>query len=615
MGSAILKITLLLLVLLASVSVRAQPNETGRWHYLQDKGYNVAMLHSGDYEWQRSKWKAPNLGFSTNYYWFRMELGADEFAAGRWYLWVYNAILADIGFFLVKNGVVKSEQKAGMSYRSDEKALSTRMPAFYFDVEEHSTYTIYLKVYSDTALQLPTEIVPEVTFVTEKEESDSLLGLFIGILTAMALYNLVLYLTIRDVTFLLYVGHVLALLFFVVSWQGIGATYLWPNMLSMQQMSVALATFLVIGFSTWFCGVFLNINEKNFKANALFWMTRNLAFAGCLITPVLPYQWAIFISSSLSFFAMLMVVRAMVSRASFRYRPTRLFVMGWTMYVAGAFVMGLNKFALIEVTLASESLLLWGAVFDMVLLCIALGDKFHEERNLKIQAQEMAIKAVRREKMAKEIAIDKEQQVQEALNDTAQTQQNYAVLLERKVKERTAELTHALQELELISEMDALTELKNRRYFVERLSEEIKRSQYLKQSFSVMMIDIDHFKSVNDTYGHLFGDECICKVSQLLQEKLKRPGDVVCRYGGEEFVVILPNKDEAGALSMAEELREHVAKCPILCEDKRIMVTVSIGMILVTPSAEYHQAEQLIDQADQALYRAKSIGRNCVCAV
>ena len=593
-----------LVISLLANTVWANPIKEQGWYYLQDNNYSLQDVQQQPLNWQKSRWDAPNLGFTIEPHWFRLKIPRDSIEPGNWYLLIEDAILTETHFWVVESGVLPQRETL---------PADTRMPLYPLQLRSSMDYELFLKVDSDTALQLPTKLLKEYELVTYKEVQDTTLGLFVGILFAMMLYNLVLYLSIRDKTFLLYVGHACALLFFVFSWQGVGNAYLWPAHSSFQKMSVALSTFAVIGFSTWFCGVFLNINEKNFKAVKLYWFIRNLGFLGVAITPFLPYQVAIFSSSFLSFFAVLMVISAMVARVSLRHRPSRLFLMGWTMYVTGALVMGLNKFGWIEVTSASENLILWGAVFDMVLLCIALGDKYHEERNLKLRVQEMAIKAVRREKNAKELAIDKQLQAQRALQEAADAQEEYAMLLERRVRERTLELKRTKQDLEHISELDALTKLKNRRYLIERLQQEQQACMRSGDSFALIMVDIDHFKQVNDSFGHLAGDECIRRVGQLMQEQLRPQTDIVCRYGGEEFVLILPNTQEAEAMLVAERLRGYVAQTPILCDGRRIMVTVSVGVMIVDRDSLVKKGDNVIQQADEALYQAKNQGRNCVC--
>ncbi|MAR91771.1 MAG: hypothetical protein CML06_12945 [Pseudomonadales bacterium] len=274
-------------------------------------------------------------------------------------------------------------------------------------------------------------------------------------------------------------------------------------------------------------------------------------------------------------------------------------------------MMGLNKFGLIEVTLASENLLLWGAVADMVLLCIALGDKFHEERNLKLRAQSLAIRAVAREKHAKEQAIASERTAQAALEETAHAQWRYQQLLERRVSDRTLELTRLRQELQHASEHDGLTQLKNRRHFMTQLASAVARSAAGAETFALLMVDIDHFKTINDTYGHLAGDECIRGVARLMQEQLQWAAVSLCRYGGEEFVALVPVRNEAQAQSIADELRARVANCPIACGQDRVLLTISIGVVMV-PAATPKPVDRLLQQVDAALYQAKDQGRNCV---
>jgi diguanylate cyclase (GGDEF)-like protein len=125
------------------------------------------------------------------------------------------------------------------------------------------------------------------------------------------------------------------------------------------------------------------------------------------------------------------------------------------------------------------------------------------------------------------------------------------------------------------------------------------------------MIDIDHFKSVNDQYGHLVGDECIKSVAKTLKQALKRPSDDVCRYGGEEFALILPSTDLQGALVLTEGLRAQIENTRIQAEGVYINITVSVG--IGTAIADLNQPEDiLLALADKQLYAAKNAGRNNV---
>ena len=169
--------------------------------------------------------------------------------------------------------------------------------------------------------------------------------------------------------------------------------------------------------------------------------------------------------------------------------------------------------------------------------------------------------------------------------------------------------------LELLALTDPLTQTLNRRALVERLTAELERARRYSLMLSILVVDLDHFKAVNDTYGHLIGDEVLRAVARTLQREA-RTVDIVARYGGEEFVVVLPETGEEGAVAVAERIRQKVAEYPAQIGEQRdrLKVTVSIGVATATAtSTRVNAPDDLIAGADEALYRAKAQGRNRVC--
>lgn len=169
--------------------------------------------------------------------------------------------------------------------------------------------------------------------------------------------------------------------------------------------------------------------------------------------------------------------------------------------------------------------------------------------------------------------------------------------------------------LERLALLDGLTGIRNRRYFDEQLAKEIARSQREHYPLSVVMMDIDHFKEYNDNYGHGAGDKCLQKVARALTETLLRPGDTLCRYGGEEFVALLPHCDADGARVLANRLRQAVEALSITHEYSSAspVVTMSLGTASAGPEGEQKaEADSLLKHADEALYAAKQAGRNRV---
>ena len=170
------------------------------------------------------------------------------------------------------------------------------------------------------------------------------------------------------------------------------------------------------------------------------------------------------------------------------------------------------------------------------------------------------------------------------------------------------DLIAAREELRFRATHDVLTGIANRAAVMDALRGELSRQVREQRSFGVILVDIDHFKNVNDTFGHLCGDEVLRWVTRRMKECV-RPYDTLGRYGGEEFLIIAPDVDGNGALALAERIRSIVASKPVVTQGGEVSVTVSLGAALST-STRSADPQMLLRLADQALYRAKDNGRN-----
>lgn len=168
-------------------------------------------------------------------------------------------------------------------------------------------------------------------------------------------------------------------------------------------------------------------------------------------------------------------------------------------------------------------------------------------------------------------------------------------------------------ELQELSVRDGLTGLHNRRHFDERLASEWQRLTRTQQSLAMLFLDVDHFKLLNDAYGHDYGDECLRRIANILNAQPRRKEDCVVRFGGEEFAILLPGADIKSARCIAEAIRKEVVGLAIAHRGSpEGLVSVSIGVCSHTPSLASH-AETLVRRTDQAMYEAKQAGRNQVC--
>jgi diguanylate cyclase (GGDEF)-like protein len=185
-----------------------------------------------------------------------------------------------------------------------------------------------------------------------------------------------------------------------------------------------------------------------------------------------------------------------------------------------------------------------------------------------------------------------------------------------ELKKLTVELDKKNQELNMLAREDALTGLANRRYFDEVLDAEIKRASRSRQLLSLILCDVDFFKSYNDHYGHVAGDRCLQAIGKILRRNFKRISDLPARYGGEEFAVIFPDTPPGNAGQLAEKLRHTMIEeaIPHAFSAAAEFVTLSFGVVEALPTRE-RDAAWYINAADKALYQAKENGRNQVIKV
>ena len=239
------------------------------------------------------------------------------------------------------------------------------------------------------------------------------------------------------------------------------------------------------------------------------------------------------------------------------------------------------------------------------LLSFALANRINREKEMRLSAQNEALLS---EKLAR-------QSQEEFLK--AQTDANNQ--LEIKVKERTRSMQHALDELEhtnsrleLASITDALTTLFNRGHFDNRLAIEYKRAMRHHRELSIILCDIDHFKTINDTYGHKAGDDCLRHVALILKNTITRSGDIIARFGGEEFIILLVDTPIEEATRLADALCHSLRTTSIDAKNQQIQFTASFGVSSLSQT-EIDDTDMLVNHADEALYKAKNNGRDQVC--
>jgi len=287
----------------------------------------------------------------------------------------------------------------------------------------------------------------------------------------------------------------------------------------------------------------------------------------------------------------------------------RYFTIAWAFLITATFYFAASMAGLIDRTTAAQYSQMLGFVLEVTLLSFALAERINRERAAREEAQQNALL------LSQQVVQEREAKV-ESQNALIEMQRRTNEDLELRVMDRTAELQRTMQNLEVanrelakLSHTDALTQVSNRRFFDKSFDDELQRASRGNQSLSLLLVDIDYFKRVNDTYGHLIGDECLRRVAEAICRVINRTSDLVARYGGEEFAVLLPLTSAESAVKMAEDVRREVEAIDMIHQGKHVVLSVSIGVAGWIPQRN-ETPDRMIETADDALYQAKNAGRN-----
>jgi len=563
--------------------------------YAPDPGGQVRIEHllaqPDLLAWQHNVRGRASFGFRRDAYWFRAGLRLQHARAETWLLHVDYALLSRLDVFLVIDGRVEQGFTLGDHQAFSQRPLRHHSFLVPLQLNPNQHAELLLRVQTDGSLQIPSILWRPKAFYEHEQLVNLGHGAFYGALFVMLAYNLFLFYSLRESAYLYYACYVSALGLMQASLHGFAFQFLWPHGVWWQGRSTGFFVTSTMAFAVLFVQSFLDTRHHHPKTHRLLYMAAWLAGILMLLGVVLPSEYMIRLDAGIV--APFIVTLFFVSLQSWSHgqQSARLLLFAWAAFLIGSLLMALNKFAVIPLNFMTEYAMQIGSFLEAILLSLALTDRIHEERNRHEQAQSRAL----------------------ALQQKARAE------LETRVSDRTralrtamVQLEHANTRLESLSTTDPLTGIGNRRYFDARFAKEWSRGIRTGLPLSILMIDVDHFKRLNDTYGHPVGDDCLEHIAHCIQTQVGRANDTVARYGGEEFVVILPHTLLADATSVAKRIHEAVGKLSIPADNDWLRVTVSIGVASCVPNQQL-QADAIVNAADQKLYEAKHAGRNQVC--
>jgi diguanylate cyclase (GGDEF)-like protein len=531
---------------------------------------------------------AINFGYSPSAWWLRFEIERDSAASRDWLLEVAFPTLDSVQFF----GPGGEHLSTGDLLPFAARPLLHRNFVFPLHLVGTGTSTVWLRVASEGTLTIPLRLWQAEYFWQESLTSYFVLAVYFGMLLALALYNLLLWFSLRDHTYLTYVLFTTSMAVGQISLNGLGNQFLWPTWPVWGNLAFSVGFAAAGLFGALFTRSFLDTRRNVQRLDGAV-VGHAALFAVCIVLPLIaPYRLAAILTSltgvTFSLLAVLAGLRCWQKGAP----GARTFLLAWTVLLVGVAVVGLRNMNLLPTTFFSFYAMQIGSALEVLLLSFALADR---------------INGLQREKEAAQSeAMDAKQQLVGALQRSEAT-------LERRVAERTEELEAAnahLRESErqfqALAHTDALTDLANRLLFDARLEQSMQQARRNRGQIALLLIDLDHFKSVNDSYGHAIGDEVLRCAADRFRAAV-REVDTVARLGGDEFAIVLTEiSSGADAEYMAKKLVASLAE-PMRVLGLPLEIGVSIGVALFS-SDELSPAE-LLRHADQAMYKAKEAGR------
>ena len=523
---------------------------------------------------------SPNYFYTSSAYWFRLPVQNRKAVPVELFLNVKFPLIDYLTLYVVHQDHRREIIHSGDRIAGCNRPFPGTSLVLPFHLLPKESVVLYLRARTDAGSMLvPFELLDKEALLASLLQARLFNGLMLGLFASLFVYNLFLFIMLRERAYFYYVLFLPFGYLSAAALNGFGSGVLYPGITWPGNEGLifvaGISFFLVLAFTRAFLrsSEFIGIDRwiKYLMVVSIFLAVSPL---------VLPIRTAYQLGGLMVF--IFPIVCASIGIAAWRRGRTeaRFFVLGQVASWLGMLALGLLTFRVLPFHLLTFESISIGLSIDALLLSLALADRIRIMQKARLLAEDTALRNL----------------------EVRQGE------LERIVTERTTELNRARGKAERLATIDPLTEIYNRRGLLEAAGREVKLALRSRRPLSFVMLDIDHFKQVNDQYGHAEGDRILRDLAAAVRGDM-RSTDLFGRVGGEEFLLVLPDTTREAAVQLAERVREHIAR-EVSVGNPPVPVTASLGVAWMTK--DRFTLDKLQSAADFALYQAKDKGRNRV---
>ena len=517
--------------------------------YYNDPTASLTLNDISRLDFNRTLPNAFALNHTQGIDWFKMTIVNDS-DDEDFLLHVNDVWIYQMNLYSFEEGKIK-KTKGGLSIPISEKKIKNTHPTLAFHVDKGQSKTFFIEIEALLGTTAKFIIYSDKNLYLESQLlTVGLYMFYLGAALVIVMFNFFLFLTLKEKIYLYYSMYVLTLTIFTLSLEGI-VEYILPQ----SYYAILFLSPLAITFLLLFSREILKTPKYLPRVDKFFIALILVLLILTLLIYINPLSWWMLYNNILApvlffiFFTAIFLWKKSDSDAKF-------YLLFMTVYIVSLIIFALMTLGVIEYNDFTRYSYIYASFFEMTLFSLVLANRFHQTKKAK------------------------------------------------KVIESDLKNTKEL------SQRDALTTLHNRHYLKSFSENYFAKAKREKEDVSIIMLDVDHFKQVNDTYGHAVGDLVLQKIA-IVFKNLTRQSDLLIRYGGEEFVIILKNTNLENAKIIAEKIRLNIENLKIKYEeDKELSVSISLGISLLKVEDESLRA--VINKADKALYESKTSGRNKV---